>query len=96
MYVDVGKVEVWDVGASRREQVVKMSEEVMEVFSIIDQHDITPDTAYEIFRECADVITATCNLVSMVARIAGAESGSLDFTGYMERCAEVQRERGRL
>lgn len=96
MYVDVGKVEVWDVGASRREQVVKMSEEVMEVFAIIDQNDITQDTAFDIFRECADVITATCNLVSMVARIAGAESGYLDFTGYMERCADVQRERGRI
>ena len=106
MRVYVGGVQTWDTGLDPREQAVKMSEEVMEVFSAVDDLDgavrfaeASPELdgvhgpLVEKYRglavdECCDVITATCNLL--------ASLGVTDLRGAMERCAERQRERGRI
>lgn len=103
MKVYVGNVEVWDVDISPREQAVKMCEEVMEVFAIIDQNGVDPVTTNDIYRECADVITATCNLIAMLDRIFWSnldvpydESIPVVFASQMKLCADAQRERGRI
>lgn len=104
MSVDIGTVATWNTGCTMREQVEKAMSEVMEVFAevqlasesseafgpevteysagIMAEHDAA------IAAECADVITATCNLLTML--------GVTDFTDMMRECAERQRERGRL
>lgn len=86
--VYVGGVSTWDTGLFPREQAVKMSEEVMEVFSAIE--DATDPGAPDprVVDECCDVITAACNLLSML--------GVTDLREAMERCAKRQRERGRI
>lgn len=88
MRVYVGGVLTWDTGLTPREQAVKVSEEVMEVFSAIEgapDHG-EPDT--RVVDECCDVITATCNLLSML--------GVTDLSYHMERCERRNRARGRL
>lgn len=88
MTVYVGGVQTWDTGLDLRGQAVKMSEEVMEVFSAIE--DATDPGAPDprVVDECCDAITATCNLL--------ASLGVTDLRDAMERCAERQRERGRI
>lgn len=100
MRVYVGGVLTWGTGLAPREQSVKMSEEVMEVFSAIegatcyshedgfDEPRFSMALAAPVVDECCDVITATCNLL--------ASLGVTDLRGAMERCAERQRERGRI
>lgn len=106
MSVYVGGVPTWDTGISTRKQACKMNEEVMEVFSAVDDLDgalrfaeASPELdgvhgpLAEKYRslavdECCDVITATCNLL--------ASLGVTDLRDAMERCAERQRERGRI
>ena len=100
MRVYVGGVSTWDTGLTPREQAVKVSEEVMEVFSAIEgatyySHDdgfgeprISMALASPVVDECCDVITAACNLLASI--------GVTDLRGAMERCAERQRERGRI
>lgn len=104
MSVEIGTVTTWDTGCAPREQVEKMASEVMEVFAEVQAMDkaslaLGPEvTEYSagvmaehesaVAAECADVITATCNLLSML--------GVTDFTDMMRECAERQRERGRL
>lgn len=100
MSVNVGTVTTWDTGCTPREQVEKMASEVMEVFEAVswysrtrttddwDTHVEKNDAFTDVMDECADVITATCNLLSML--------GITDFTDMMRECAERQRERGRL
>ena len=98
MSVYVGGVQTWDTGLDPREQAVKMNEEVMEVFSAIERcegEDLDPEAwhwsysmHFRVVDECCDVITATCNLL--------ASLGVTDLRDAMERCAERQRERGRL
>ena len=96
MSVEIGTVTTWDTGCTPREQAEKVMSEVMEVFAIIDQNGMNPAVAGDVLRECADVITATCNLIEMV----GGPARVINGDGFMERamaeCAERQRERGRL
>lgn len=104
MTVYIGGVVTWDTGLTPREQVEKMGEEVMEVFHEVLSTDmaaeilgpevdeyVAEEMTYcrgRIVDECADVITATCNLLELL--------GVTDMREAMERCAERQRERGRL
>lgn len=100
MSVYVGGVPTWDTGLDPRGQAVKVSEEVMEAFSAIEDatcysHEdgfeeprFSMALAAPVVDECCDVITATCNLL--------ASLGVTDLRDAMERCAERQRERGRI
>ena len=96
--VYVGGAQAWDTGLMPRQQVCKMNEEVMEVFSAVElceSEDLDPEAwhrsdsmHFRVVDECCDVITATCNLLSML--------GVTDLREAMERCAERNRKRGRL
>ena len=104
MSVRIGTVATWDTGCTLRGQVEKMASEVMEVFAEVQAMDkaslaFGPEvTGYSagvmaehesaVAAECADVVTATCNLLAML--------GITDFAPFMAECAERQRERGRL
>ena len=98
--VKVGDVPTWDTGCTVREQAEKIVIEAVEVFAAAewfasvkltddwDTHVEKNDAAGDIADECADVITATCNLLAML--------GVEDARGIMAECAKRQRERGRL
>lgn len=96
--VYVGGVQTWDTGLTPREQACKISEEVMEVFSAVElceSEDLDPEAwhgldsvHFRVVDECCDVITATCNLLSML--------GVTDLSYHMERCEQRNRDRGRL
>lgn len=100
MSVYIGGVLTWDTGLTPREQACKMNEEVMEVFSAIEDatcysHEdgfveprFSAALAAPVIDECCDVITATCNLL--------APLGITDLREAMERCSERNRARGRL
>lgn len=104
MSVEIGTVTTWPTGCTLRGQVEKMASEVMEVFAEVQAMDeasraFGPEvTGYSagvmaehesaVAAECADVVTATCNLLAMF--------GVDDATAIMAECAERQRERGRL
>ena len=87
--VTIGEVEVWPTKLTLREQCKKVMEEVMEVFAEVQQCERAVSSYYiPIYDECADVITATCNLLAL--------TGVTDFTEFMEDCARRNHERGRL
>ena len=104
MSVHIGDVTTWNTGCTMREQVEKAMSEVMEVFAEVQLASESSEafgpevTEYSagimaeheaaIAAECADVITATCNLLAML--------GVEDFAPYMAACLEVQKGRGRL
>ena len=100
MSVNIGSVQTWDTGLTPREQTVKVSEEVMEVFSAIEDatyysHEdgfveprFSSALASPVIDECCDVITAACNLL--------ASLGVTDLRDAMKRCEERNRDRGRL
>ena len=98
MSVRIGTVATWDTGCSAYEQARKVIEEALEVLdaqvaheSALDncQFDVVADCRRtELLDECADVITATCNLMALF--------GVDDAAAIMAECAERQRERGRL
>ena len=91
----------WHTGCSGKEQAMKVLEEAAEVFSAWEKIDLPPvhfgggivqyggvsPFGQNLADEIADVITAACNL----ARMYG-----LDMHAAMERCAERNRDRGRL
>ena len=99
MKVSVGDVAVWDTKCSLYEQSRKVIEEALEVLDAQAAYDdaveeesrrgrCADDEWCHLVDECADVITATCNLVFML--------GIFDFSRFMRECEERQRERGRL
>lgn len=87
MSVTIGAVETWDTGCMVREQALKVLEEAAEVLAATDCTDYL-EMFGKATAECADVITATCNLLAML--------GVKDATEIMADCARRQRERGRL
>ena len=87
MSVNVGAVETWDTGCMVREQAIKVLEEAAEVLAATDCNDWM-EMFGKATAECADVITAACNLLAML--------GVEDATEIMAECARRQRERGRL
>lgn len=99
MKVSVGDVAVWNTGCTLRGQARKVIEEALEVLDAQAAYDDAVEEESRSDRcadgewkhlidECADVITATCNLVSMLY--------VHDFRKFMAECEERQRERGRL
>lgn len=94
MAVNVGEVKTFPNVAPSKAQALKVLEESAEVFSAFETWLKTPSDDYEepfyledMFNECADVITATCNLI--------AAFGRYDFTPYMQACEQRNRQRGR-
>ena len=106
MTVYIGGVQTFKETKPDKAQALKSLEEAAEVFAawqawnqwnapdVEDEYpDIDlPDTMAFYRRyiedECCDVITAVCNLL--------ASMGVTDLREAMERCAERNRERGRL
>lgn len=96
------EIATWDTECMGKEQAIKVLEEAAEVFSaweaafawgvpktesnpyfeVVHFEEIEP-----LADEIADVITAACNL---------ARKYGCDMHAAMERCAERNRERGRL
>ena len=87
MSVTIGAVETWDTGCMVREQALKVLEEAAEVLASTECTDYL-EMFGKATAECADVITATCNLLAML--------GVEDARGIVAECARRQRERGRL
>ena len=98
--VRVGNVETFKDVKPDKAQVLKIAEEVCEVYSAWENCDEealngdfyhcgeTLEKRMNLIDECCDVIQATCNLLAML--------GVEDFAPYMAACLEVQRGRGRL
>ena len=90
MSVQIGTVITFPDVKPDKAQVVKIGEECMEVYSAWEDWESTHD--YELLPhlvdECADLITATCNLLAAL--------GVDDMRGAMAECEERNRERGRL
>lgn len=96
-WVQMGSVRRFDEVKASREQVVKMAEEVMEVFSawediyrigLVHGAFSLREVEDKILDECADVIQATLNLVAAL--------GVEDFRPWMKECERRNRERGRI
>lgn len=81
--VEIGKVAVFDNPKQNKAQALKPLEESAEIFSAWQSGKIQ-----DIVDECADTITATCNLLYSL--------GITDMTDAMERCKQRNHERGRL
>lgn len=90
MSVQIGTVITFPDVKPDKAQVVKIGEECMEVYSAWEDWESTHD--YELLPhlvdECADLITATCNLLAAL--------GIDDMIGAMNYCVERNRKRGRL
>ena len=98
MRVEIGSVATFRDVRPDKAQVVKIAEEWGEVYSAWEKctdDDLAPDCYHftgsahsDLVDECADVIQATCNLLSAL--------GVTDMTEAMRRCEHRNRERGRL
>lgn len=96
MTVYIGGVQTFKETKPDKAQALKPLEEAAEVFGAWQawrDNGPTLDNAEaglvdRIVDECCDVITATCNLLDSF--------GVTDLREAMERCAERNRERGRL
>ena len=102
-WVQMGSVRRFDDVKPDKKQVLKISEEVMEVFSTWEEWD-RYHSAHAVFDgpkaecakamkacivdEAADVIQATLNLVAAL--------GVEDFRPWMKECERRNRERGRI
>ncbi len=96
-WVQMGSVRRFDHVKPDKAKVLKISEEVMEVFSawedigrigLVHGAFALREVEDKILDECADVIQATLNLVAAL--------GVEDFRPYMKACEERNRERGRI
>ena len=99
MSVEIGTVATWNTGCTLRGQARKVIEEALEVLDAQAAFDdaveeesrsdrCADDEWQHLIDECADVITATCNLISMLY--------VQDFRKFMRECEQRNRERGRL
>ena len=101
--VEVGSVATFRDVAPDKAHVMKIAEEVMEVYSawearfhdgraVLDslEHQRRIDAQLEraVLDECADVIQATCNLIAAL--------GVEDFAPYMDECRGRNEKRGRM
>lgn len=95
--VKLGDVQTFPDVKPDKEQVLKIAEEAMEVYSawedlqrycVFDAFELR-NLEEKLLDECADLIQATCNLIAAIDNIK-------DFTGFMEACEERNRERGRM
>ncbi len=95
MTVELGTVQTFADVKPDKAQALKVLEEAAEVFGawqLLDGLDSDEKcdgfNALYLMAECADVIQATCNLLSAY--------GIVDFTAYMEACRRRNVERGRM
>jgi len=90
MSVRIGDVVTFVNVQADKAQVVKIGEEAMEVYSAWEDWESTHDEELlpHLVDECADLITATCNLLAAL--------GVDDMSGAMAECEARNRERGRL
>lgn len=90
MSVQIGTVITFPDVKPDKAQVVKIGEEAMEVYSAWEDWESTHDEELlpHLVDECADLITATCNLLAAL--------GIDDMIGAMNYCVERNRKRGRL
>lgn len=90
MSVRIGTVITFPDVKPDKAQVVKIGEEAMEVYSAWEDWQSTHDEELlpHLVDECADLITATCNL------LAALEVD--DMREAMRACEARNRERGRL
>lgn len=90
--VKLGDVTTFPDAKPDKTQVLKIGEEAMEVFSAWENWRPFPNVKghykKHLLDECADVIQATCNLISAL--------GEDDFTPYMEACKLRNKKKGRL
>lgn len=93
--VAIGNVETFRDVRVDKEQALKVLEEAAEVFGALqhlqkasDLGVFTKKMARELLDECADVMQATCNLITAL--------GIEDFTPYMDACRRRNIERGRI
>lgn len=98
--VRIGNVKTFSEVKPDKAQVLKIAEEVCEVYSAWEDCDEEAldgacwhggDTLAKrsaLIDECCDVITATCNLLSAL--------GVRNLAFYMLKCEERNRKRGRL
>lgn len=94
MAVEIGTVQTFAGVSPDKAQALKVLEEAAEVFGAWQLWDgLDPDEKCDGFNaaclmsECADVIQATCNLLTAY--------GVTDFTAFMEGCRRRNVERGR-
>ncbi len=92
--VNIGEVKVFKGVEPSKEYALKALEEAAEVYgawqnwsSDIMNRDTKALIKQELLNECADVIQATCNLISAL--------GMEDFSEYMEVCQKRNERRGR-
>ena len=94
MPVTIGEVTTFANTQADKAQVLKVLEEAAEVFGAwqaFDKSDGFPAinfSAENLVDECADLITATCNLLAAL--------GVDDMRDAMAACEQRNRERGRL
>lgn len=102
MSVQIGEVATFPDAKADKAQVLKIAEEYSEVFSAWEDYAKFEPRQYEneidycectearrhLVDECADLITATCNLLAAL--------GVDDMSGAMTECEQRNRERGRL
>lgn len=95
MAIEIGAVQTFADVKPDKAQALKVLEEAAEVFGAWQLwDDLDPDEKSDGFSvaclmsECADVIQATCNLLSAY--------GVTDFTAFMEGYRRRNVERGRM
>ena len=95
MAVEIGTVQTFADVRPDKAQALKVLEEAAEVFGAWQLwDDLDTDERRDGFNdiclmnECADVIQATCNLISAY--------GVTNFTAFMEACRNRNVERGRM
>ena len=89
--VNIGEVATFPGAKADKAQALKVLEEAAEVFGAWQEFDDGEKPALSRWRvlvECADVIQATCNLLSGM--------GVADFTPYVAMCRTRNEERGRF
>lgn len=89
--VNIGEVATFPGAKADKAQALKVLEEAAEVFGAWQQFDDgeSPSLSrWRVLAECADVIQATCNLLSGM--------GVADFTPYVAMCRTRNEERGRF
>lgn len=97
-FVTIGQVPIFPDATPDKEQALKPIEEAAEVFGAwqeCENQDLCPGICAstslrrrDLVNECCDLIQATCNLLASI--------GVADLTDHMRRCAERNRERGRM
>lgn len=90
MPVTIGTVQTFPNPQADKAQVVKIAEEYGEIYSAWERWTILgmQETKARVVEECADLITATCNLLAAL--------GVDDMKPAMAACHERNHARGRL